>query len=83
MEIATRAARRPPYLVEYRLLHADGSVRWLWENGTGVRNEAGALQWLDGVILDISERRQMEERCARPRKTPSRRPPRAPASWPT
>ncbi|MET0983005.1 MAG: MHYT domain-containing protein, partial [Telluria sp.] len=50
-----------PYLVEYRLLHADGSTRWLWENGTGVRNDAGVLTWLDGVILDISERRTVEE----------------------
>ena len=50
-----------PYLVEYRLLHADGSTRWLWENGTGVRDDAGELAWLDGVILDISERRTMEE----------------------
>ncbi len=52
---------RRPYLVEYRLLHADGSIRWLWENGTGVANDAGQLMWLDGVILDISERREMEE----------------------
>ncbi|WP_026354137.1 MHYT domain-containing protein [Massilia niastensis] len=50
-----------PYLVEYRLLHADGGTRWLWENGTGVRNEGGEVEWLDGVILDITERRQMEE----------------------
>jgi PAS domain S-box-containing protein len=50
-----------PYLVEYRLLHADGSIRWLWENGTAVRNDAGELTWLDGVILDITERREMEE----------------------
>lgn len=50
-----------PYLVEYRLLHADGSVRWLWENGTAVRDKDGEVQWLDGVILDITERRQMEE----------------------
>ena len=50
-----------PWLVEYRLLHADGSTRWLWENGTGVRDDAGNLVWLDGVILDISERRGMEE----------------------
>jgi len=59
----TGAAMREgrPYLVEYRLLNADGSVRWLWENGTGVRDEAGDVQWLDGVILDITERRQMEE----------------------
>ncbi len=49
------------YLVEYRILHADGSVRWLWENGTGVRDDAGEVRWLDGVILDITERRQMEE----------------------
>ena len=60
---ATGAALREdrPYLVEYRLLHADGGVRWLWENGTAVRDEAGDVQWLDGVILDITERRQMEE----------------------
>jgi PAS domain S-box-containing protein len=50
-----------PYLVEYQLLHADGSTRWLWENGTGVRDESGAVRWLDGVILDITERRQIEE----------------------
>jgi PAS domain S-box-containing protein len=50
-----------PYLVEYRLLHADGSTRWLWENGTGVRDEDGELQFRDGVILDISERHRMEE----------------------
>ena len=50
-----------PWLVEYRLLHADGSTRWLWENGTGVRDDEGKLVWLDGVILDISERRKMEE----------------------
>jgi PAS domain S-box-containing protein len=49
------------YLIEYRLQHADGSTRWLWENGTSVRNEAGEVQWLDGVILDITERHQMEE----------------------
>jgi len=50
-----------PYLVEYRLLHADGSIRWLWENGSGVRDEAGQVAWLDGVILDITERREMED----------------------
>jgi len=50
-----------PYLVEYRVLHADGGVRWMWENGTVVRGEDGEAAWLDGVIFDISERRQMEE----------------------
>jgi PAS domain S-box-containing protein len=59
--IANALREDRPYLVEYRLLHADGSTRWLWENGTSVRNDAGDAHWLDGVILDITERRQMEE----------------------
>jgi len=59
IETALREDR--PWLVEYRLLHADGSTRWLWENGTAVRDDDGQLAWLDGVILDISERRMMEE----------------------
>jgi PAS domain S-box-containing protein len=60
-EIATALGEDRPYLVEYRLLHADGSTRWLWENGTPVRGDDGELQWLDGVVLDITERRVMEE----------------------
>lgn len=50
-----------PYLLEYRLRHADGSLRWLWERGAVVLDQMGAVRWVDGVILDISERRQMEE----------------------
>jgi PAS domain S-box-containing protein len=59
--VAAALRDEQPYLVEYRLLHADGSTRWLWENGTGVRDDAGVLRWLDGVILDISERRHIEQ----------------------
>jgi len=59
--IETALRENRPWLVEYRLLHADGSTRWLWENGAAVRDDDGQLAWLDGVILDISERRMMEE----------------------
>jgi PAS domain S-box-containing protein len=59
--IAAALGEQRPYLVEYRLMHADGSIRWLWENGTAVADDAGRQQWLDGVILDITERREMEE----------------------
>ncbi|WP_377703345.1 MHYT domain-containing protein [Pseudoduganella sp. UC29_71] len=49
------------FLLEYRLLHKDGSIRWMWENGSAILNEHGKVQWLDGVILDITGRRTMEE----------------------
>ncbi|WUR13875.1 MHYT domain-containing protein [[Empedobacter] haloabium] len=49
------------YTVEYRLRHADGSWRWVWEHGAPVMGDDGMPRWVDGVILDITERRQMEE----------------------
>ena len=67
--IAVALSEKRPYLVEYRLLHADGSTRWLWENGTGVCDEAGQLHWLDGVILDITERREMEDALREAKET--------------
>jgi PAS domain S-box-containing protein len=50
-----------PFVLEYRLRHRDGSTRWMWENGSAIFDERGKVQWLDGVILDISGRRVMEE----------------------
>ncbi|WP_156484169.1 PAS domain-containing hybrid sensor histidine kinase/response regulator, partial [Janthinobacterium agaricidamnosum] len=50
-----------PYLLEYRLRHADGGLRWLWERGAVVLDGEGRVRWVDGVILDITERRRIEE----------------------
>ena len=47
--------------MEYSICHADGSRRWLYEKGQGVFDDAGELLWLDGVIVDISDRKQAEE----------------------
>jgi PAS domain S-box-containing protein len=49
-----------PYSVEYRVLHADGSVRWVLERGQGVEDGAGNA-WLDGAIFDITEQKAAEE----------------------
>ncbi|MGH3033896.1 MAG: PAS domain-containing protein [Gaiellaceae bacterium] len=53
-----------PYEVEYRIVHADGSLRWVFERGQGVPDERGKL-WLEGVIFDITERKQAEERLTK------------------
>ncbi len=50
-----------PYTVEYRIRHADGTWRWVWEHGALVPDDDGKPRWVDGVILDTTERRQMEE----------------------
>src|SRR6185369_16335316 len=49
---------RQPFDLEYRIVHADGSVRWVWERGTGVLNEEGKVIAIEGLIQDITERRK-------------------------
>jgi len=53
---------RQPYIIEYRIIHADGSVRWVYEKGQGIFDEDGNLLYLDGAIFDISDRKQAEQK---------------------
>jgi PAS domain S-box-containing protein len=47
------------YSVEYRILHANGGVRWVLERGQAVRDARGEL-WLTGAIFDVSDRKRAE-----------------------
>ncbi|MBD1830138.1 PAS domain S-box protein [Microcoleus vaginatus GB1-A2] len=44
------------YSLEYRLLAADGTVKWVWDKGSPVFDADGNVCCLDGVIFDISDR---------------------------
>src|SRR6201985_3191486 len=44
-----------PYALQYRVLHADGSIRWIAERGRAILGESGERLWLDGVLLDVTE----------------------------
>jgi len=49
------------YNLEYRLLTADGTVKWVWDKGSPVFDADGNVCYLDGVIFDISDRYCAEE----------------------
>ena len=49
------------YSVDYRLIHADGSVRRVSEHGRVIRDSNGTPVWLDGVILDTTKQKQAED----------------------
>jgi len=53
--------RRESYALEYRIIHADGQIRWVWDRGRGVFAENGELLYIDGVILDITENRKAQQ----------------------
>jgi PAS domain S-box-containing protein len=61
-EIDRALAEKRPYILEYRIHHADGSIRWVYEKGQGIFDESDTLIWLDGVIFDITDRKRTEER---------------------
>jgi PAS domain S-box-containing protein len=50
-----------PFVIEYRLRHRDGTERWMWGSGCPIWDSQGQPQFLDGVILDLTERRRMEQ----------------------
>jgi PAS domain S-box-containing protein len=50
-----------PYSFEYRILHKDGTVRWVFEKGLAIRNENNEVIYLDGFIFDITKRKENEE----------------------
>src|SRR3954463_1827154 len=53
-----------PFGLEYRIIHADGSVRWVLDRGQLVRGTGDRL-WMDGAIFDITERRAAEDAARR------------------
>ncbi|MCP1574067.1 diguanylate cyclase (GGDEF)-like protein/PAS domain S-box-containing protein [Herbaspirillum rubrisubalbicans] len=44
--------------IEYRIMHADGSLRWVWERGVGLYNAAGKVEALEGFLQDVTERKE-------------------------
>ena len=45
------------YEFEYRLIHKNGQIVWVSENGKGIYNDNDELTYLDGIIIDISLRK--------------------------
>ena len=56
--------RTEPFQLEYRIVRADGEVRWVLDRGQLVPGPGGRL-WMDGAIFDVTERRAAEEALRR------------------
>jgi diguanylate cyclase (GGDEF)-like protein/PAS domain S-box-containing protein len=53
-----------PLSHEYRMVHEDGSVRWVLEQAYPIDDEQGDPWLIQGVIFDITERKLAEEQVA-------------------
>lgn len=46
-----------PFELEYRIISADGTEKWVWEKGIEINPTMGYKNVLEGVIHDITERK--------------------------
>jgi PAS domain S-box-containing protein len=60
-EIAAAAAGAGPLRSEYRMLSRDGRVVWVRDEAATVRDDDGKPLYVQGFLLDVSERRQAGE----------------------
>jgi len=59
--IQAALAIRQPFQMTYRLQAADGTLKWVWEQGQGIFNAEGEFLALEGFVTDVTDRvRSME-----------------------
>ena len=61
---ATRLENPVPYCIEYRIVHPNGSLRWVMANGRASFAGIGSARRVanfDGTVADITDRKQGEE----------------------
>ncbi len=58
--VAESIAKGRPYELEYRLCHASGGWRWVFERGCAVPGPDGRPACLEGIFLDVTPRKEAE-----------------------
>ncbi|MHB1454415.1 MAG: PAS domain S-box protein [Saccharofermentanales bacterium] len=54
--------RRLPFRFEYEISTKNGSRKWVLELGEGVYDESGKVDALEGIVVDISDRKELERK---------------------
>ncbi|MFL6618527.1 MAG: putative bifunctional diguanylate cyclase/phosphodiesterase [Povalibacter sp.] len=57
-EIKSGLQLRQRFDTEYRIIHASGEIRWAWERGAGIYDSRGELVAIEGMVQDITERKE-------------------------
>jgi diguanylate cyclase (GGDEF)-like protein/PAS domain S-box-containing protein len=47
--------------IEYRIVRADGDIRWVWERGNNISHDNQPSDVLEGFIQDVTDRKQADE----------------------
>ncbi|MGB0909473.1 MAG: PAS domain S-box protein [Nitrospirales bacterium] len=61
-EVQKANAVHRSFQLSYKLRTADGSMKWVWEQGSGVFAEDGTVCALEGYVFDVTQEKTLEER---------------------
>ena len=56
------------YEAEYRIIRADGAVRWIWDRSVPIRDERGEVDRIVGIAEDITILKEREAEALQARK---------------
>lgn len=54
-------ALKQPFKYEYEIITASGEKKWVLEMGQGIYSDTGEVEALEGIVLDISDRKAIED----------------------
>ncbi|MEM7209120.1 MAG: PAS domain S-box protein [Pseudomonadota bacterium] len=64
-KVRDAAENGEPFEVEYRIIHRSGQEKWVWERGRVVDRRDDGVAVLEGLITDITDRKQAETALVR------------------
>ncbi len=54
-QVQEALAEKRPFQLTYRILTQQGTEKWVWEQGQGIFNPSGEVEFIEGFIADISD----------------------------
>jgi two-component system, sensor histidine kinase and response regulator len=60
--VSDAVGQRRLHQLTYRIRTADGAEKWVWEQGSGVYSEQGEVLAIEGLVIDVTEKRRADER---------------------
>ncbi|MCU0694687.1 MAG: PAS domain S-box protein [Polyangiaceae bacterium] len=60
-EVGALSVRPSQIAQEYRIVHKEGSIRWVRDCKSSRFDSSGQFQGVDGIVLDVTDRKRAEE----------------------
>ena len=59
--IQEQIANKKSYKIDYRIINKNSEVRWVRSEGKALYTEENSVGWLDGVIFDITNQKELQK----------------------